>query len=61
MQKFVRSVVRWRSNNNPQKQYVDVFTRIPHEIILIIIECLDYNAHDIAALSRVSVLFKSAL
>ncbi|RIA87586.1 hypothetical protein C1645_777037 [Glomus cerebriforme] len=56
MQKFVGSVVRWRSKNNLQKtkQYINVFTSIPHEIILIIIEYLDYDAHDIAALSRVN-------
>lgn len=55
MRKFVNSVVRWRSKNKQKtKQYIDVFTNIPHEIILIIIEYLDYDAHDVAALSRVS-------
>lgn len=55
MRKFVNSVVRWRSKNKQKtKQYIDVFTNIPHEIMLIIIEYLDYDAHDIAALSRVS-------
>ncbi|RGB34603.1 hypothetical protein C1646_742712 [Rhizophagus diaphanus] len=55
MRKFVNSVVRWRSKNKQKtKQYIDVFTNIPHEIILIIIEYLDYDAHDVAALSRVN-------
>jgi hypothetical protein len=56
MRKFVNSVVRWRSNNKQKKtkQYIDVFTNIPHEIIIVIIEYLDYDAHDVAALSRVS-------
>ncbi|GBB87250.1 hypothetical protein RclHR1_01370009 [Rhizophagus clarus] len=55
MQKFVNSVVRWRSKNKQKtKQYIDVFTNIPHEIIMMIIEYLDYDAHDVAALSRVN-------
>ncbi|CAI2165986.1 19879_t:CDS:2 [Funneliformis geosporum] len=57
MQKFIRSVIRWRSKHHLQKtkfqQYIDIFTNIPHEIVLIIIKHLDYNAHDIAALSSV--------